>query len=74
MFHSSAKHRLIIVQSHRKLAKAMREFVDEYLYEDAQVCSLVSFFKKYEPLFMRRNQLHEDDGKRPSPHIIQKMA
>ncbi|KAI0690637.1 peroxisomal acyl-CoA-dehydrogenase [Cytidiella melzeri] len=40
--------------SHRRLAKAVREFVDDYLYEDAQ--------------------LHEEDGKRPSPHIIQMMA
>ncbi|KAI0806306.1 acyl-CoA dehydrogenase/oxidase [Irpex lacteus] len=41
-------------ESHRQLAKAMREFVDDYLIEDAQ--------------------LHEEDGKRPSQHVIDKMA
>jgi hypothetical protein len=27
------------MQSHRRLAKAVREFVDDYLFEDAQVRS-----------------------------------
>ncbi|GJE96570.1 acyl-CoA dehydrogenase NM domain-like protein [Phanerochaete sordida] len=41
-------------ESHKKLQEAMRQFVDEVVYPDAQ--------------------LHEEDGKRPSLEVIDKMA
>lgn len=44
----------VFYQSHRQLQKAMREFVDDVIYPDAQ--------------------LHEEDGKRPSLEVIEKMA
>lgn len=31
-------------QSHRDLQKAMRKFVDDYVYPDAQVCALARRF------------------------------
>lgn len=44
----------LVPQSHKKLQRAMRQFVDEVVYPDAQ--------------------LHEEDGKRPSLEVIDKMA
>jgi hypothetical protein len=41
-------------ESHRKLQKAMRQFVDEVVYPDAQA--------------------REEDGKRPSQAVFDKMA
>ncbi|TDL25491.1 acyl-CoA dehydrogenase NM domain-like protein [Rickenella mellea] len=40
--------------SHREVQKAMRKFIDEVVYPDAQ--------------------LHEEDGKRVSPHVVKAMA
>ncbi|KAJ3532050.1 hypothetical protein NM688_g7483 [Phlebia brevispora] len=51
---SEGYHSPYYKESHRKLQKAVREFVDEVLYPDAQ--------------------LHEEDGKRPSLEVIEKMA
>ncbi|KAI0322547.1 acyl-CoA dehydrogenase NM domain-like protein [Amylostereum chailletii] len=51
---SEGYHSPYYKESHRKLQKAIRLFVDEVIYPDAQV--------------------REEDGKRPSLDVIQKMA
>ncbi|KIP11170.1 hypothetical protein PHLGIDRAFT_18086 [Phlebiopsis gigantea 11061_1 CR5-6] len=51
---SEGYHSPYYKESHRRLQKAMRQFVDEVIYPDAQA--------------------REEDGKRPSADVIQKMA
>lgn len=62
-----------ITKSHRTLQKAMRKFVDEIVYPDAQVCWSNSFNGHLQSLNSRL-QAREEDGKQPSLSVIQAMA
>ena len=59
------------MQSHRRLQQAMRKFVQEHIYPDAQV---KYFASSRDVKCSYVVQAREEDGKRPSISVVQKMA
>lgn len=61
-----------IPQSHKRFQKVVRKFVDEVVFPDAMVSPERTFTN--DPSLDIDTQAREEDGKRPSLSVIEKMA